>query len=241
MSLNSIKGFNKNAAIVLSECRLRHYDYLSDLLMEIRPQPKGVTTTVTTMLRKIDYFQSFGNQREVQSIIDMVEFFDFGNKQRMSIAKFENSPFAPIIKQYSTNVGKNGNSIKTYTFTDILAIIHDCESLILSYCMSDIDLKVRIQNQIDTLGYISTQTNKPEDRRFLIVLDVKALLSKNDGKPWGYAIETQSIGSGKHGRMTIKAADYDEQPVHKSDFIYAENVYKNSKGYWYLNKYEMRG
>lgn len=241
MSLNSIKGFNKNAAIVLSECRLRHYDYLSDLLMEIRPQPKGVTTTVTTMLRKIDYFQSFGNQREVQSIIDMVEFFDFGNKQRMSITKFENSPFAPIIKQYSTNVGKNGNPIKTYTFADIFAIIHDCESLILSYHMSDIDLKVRVQNQIDTLGYISTQTNKPEDRRFLIVLDVKALLSKSDGRPWGYAIETQSIGSGKHGRMTIRAADYDEQPVHKSDFIYAENVYKNSKGYWYLNKYEMRG
>lgn len=239
MSLNAIKGFNRNTANVLAECRVKHYKYLSDLLMELRTH--SIKDTTTTMLRKIDYFQPFGNQREVQSIIDMVKFFDFGDLRSMRIAKFENSVFAPVIKKYSTNIGKNGNALKTHTFTDLPAIIHKCEELIFSYEMTDIDLKVRIQNQQDILGYISTQTNKPEDRRLLIVLDVRALLSKTDGSPWGYAIETQSIGSGKHGRMTIKATDYDKLPVHESDFIYAVNVYKNKKGYWYLNQYEKRG
>ena len=66
-------------------------------------------------------------------------------------------------------------------------------------------------------------------------------MSKQTRHPWGYAIETQSIGSGKHGRMTIKARDYDNAPVEKNNIIYAERVYKNAKGYWYLDNYTIRG
>ena len=84
-------------------------------------------------------------------------------------------------------------------------------------------------------------TGKESDRRLLIVLDVKPLISKQNNSAWGYAIETQSIGSGKHGRMTIRASDFDELPIAKQDIIYAENIYKNKKGYWYLNQYSKRG
>lgn len=241
MSLNAIKGFNKSAGVILAECGKKKYEYFSDLLMEIRPAPKSVTSTVTTMLTKIDYFQSFGNQRELLAIIDMVEAFKYGEMKSIRLSRFENSPFAEIITRYSTNIGKNGNALKTYTITDCISIIHECEQQILSIGLQNIDLKVRIQNQIEILGYISTMTGKESDRRLLIVLDVKPLISKQNNSAWGYAIETQSIGSGKHGRMTIRASDFDELPIAKQDIIYAENIYKNKKGYWYLNQYSKRG
>ena len=237
--LSSIKGFNKQAGLVLAAVRDNQYNYLSDLLIELRPQK--ITPTVTKLLCKIDYFEQFGNQREVSSIIDMVEYFDYGHKNSVRESVITGTYWEDSIKKHSTNIGKKGNILKTYTIQDCLAVIHDAEDVIKNAHLADVDLKVKIQNQNDVLGYISTQTNREEDRRLLIVLDVRKLISKTDNRPWGYAIETQSVGSGKHGRMTIKANDYNEQPISKSDIIYADNVYKNRSGYWYLNQYTKKG
>lgn len=237
--LSSIKGFNKQAGLVLAAVRDNQYNYLSDLLIELRPHK--ITPTVTKLLCKIDYFEQFGNQREVTSIINMVEYFDYGRKNSVRESVITGTYWEASIKKHSTNIGKKGNILKTYTIQDCLAVIHDAEDVIKNAHLTDVDLKVKIQNQNDVLGYISTQTNKEEDRRLLIVLDVRKLISKTDNRPWGYAIETQSVGSGKHGRMTIKANDYNEQPISKSDIIYADNVYKNRSGYWYLNQYTKKG
>lgn len=238
-SLASIKGFSKQVGAILASVKNKRYDYFSDLLIELRPQK--VTPTSTKLLTKIDYFEQFGNQRELMSIIDMVEFFDYGKKATIRLAQMEKTPWTNIIQNHSTNIGKNGNLLKTYTIQDCMSIIHEAEKSIKSVGFSDVDLRVKIQNQIDILGYISTQTNLESDRRLLVILDVRALLSKQDKQPWAYAIETQSIGSGKHGRMTVRAESYYDQPIKKHDIIYADNVYKNKKGYWYLNRYTMKG
>ena len=237
--LNTIKGFSKSIGAVLAEVKDTHYEYFSDLLMDIRP--RKATETVTKLLTKIDYFQQFGNQYEVFRIIDMVELFEYGNRHTMRLAQIEKTPWADIIKKYSTNIGKNGNKLKTYTIQDCIGIIHEAEKNILSLGLPDIDIKVKLQNQIDILGYISTQTQKEEDRKLLVILDCRALIDKDSKSPWGYAIETQSLGSGKHGRMTIRSVDFDKQPLKKQDIIYADNVFRNKKGYWYLNKYSIRG
>lgn len=48
-------------------------------------------------------------------------------------------------------------------------ILHECEDYIKSLNISEINLKVKMQNQLDILGYIDIKTGVPEDRRKLIV------------------------------------------------------------------------
>ena len=239
MALNSIKGFNKAVGRILAERKDNKYEYFSDLLMEIRPL--SVTANSTSLLTKIDYFEQFGNNRELLQIIDVCEAFKYGEMKTIREGKFEKTAWADIVREHSTNIGKNGNKLKTYTILDCPAIIHEIETRIKHAGYSELDMRVKIQNQLDILGYVSTLTHQEADRRLLVVLDVHALMNKQTRHPWGYAIETQSIGSGKHGRMTIKARDYDNAPVEKNNIIYAERVYKNAKGYWYLDNYTIRG
>lgn len=240
MALKAIKGFNKAAGIVLAESSKKHYGYFCDLICDIRPAPYSITETTTRMLVKIDYFTMFGNQRELSTIIDLCEKFDYGNRRSLRASQIPDE-WLKIVQKHSTNIGKNGNVLKTYTIQDCRAILHDLEDMVRAKHFEELDLKVKIQNQLDVLGYISTVTQSEKDRRLLVVIDVNPLLNKETGIAWGYAISTQSIGSGKHGRMTIRAEDFNQVPLHKHSIIYADNVYKNRKGYWYLNKYELRG
>lgn len=240
MMLKSIKGFNVAHGVVLSERGRQHYDYLSDLLCDIRPH--GITENVTKKLAKIDYFEMFGNQREVNAIIDACEAFNYGERKTIRYDNFANNVlYKDAVLENSSNIGKNGNKLKTYTINSCRYVLHKIEETIKQNRFQELDLKVRIQNQIDTLGYISTVTNQESDRRLLVVLKLRKLVNSTSKQPWGYAIETQSLGSGKHGNMTIRAKDFDEVPVQVNSIIYANNVYQNNKGYWYLNNYELRG
>ena len=92
---------------------------------------------------------------------------------------------------------------------------------------------------MENLGYIDLTTNKEEDRRKLLVTDMRPMRSKDSGTVWGYALFTRSIGSGKSSRMTLRAKDYEYEPVQKGDILYAKHVYKNKAGYWYLDDYEV--
>ena len=85
---------------------------------------------------------------------------------------------------------------------------------------------------------IDLTTNKPEDRRKLIVMDVFPLKSKKDNSIWGYAIQTRSIGSGKTSRLTLRSRIYDKKPIKRFDVIFASDVQKERSGYWYLIGYD---
>ena len=239
MALNSIKGFNKSVGRLLAEKKENHYQYFSDLLMELRPF--SVTATTTTLLTKIDYFEQFGNTRELLQIIDVCEMFKYGEMRTIRESKFENTAWADIVRRHATNVGKKGNLLKTFTILDCPEIIRNIEDRIKNAGYSEVDMRIRIQNQLEILGYVSTITHQEKDRRLLVVLDVYALIGHTTHLPWGYVIETQSLGSGKHGRMTIRAEDYVRNPVEKNNIVYADHVYKNAKGYWYLDEYTLRG
>ena len=55
--------------------------------------------------------------------------------------------------------------------------------------IEDFDLKSKIQIQLENLGYIDLTTNKKEDRRKLLVMDVYPLRSKKTKEVWAYAIQ----------------------------------------------------
>ena len=112
------------------------------------------------------------------------------------------------------------------------------EKYIKSINMNELSIKTMMANQLDILGYINLTTNKEEDRRKLLVTDLVPLKNKDSGEIWGYATFTQSIGSGKSSRLTVKAKAYKQEPFNKMDIVYAKSVEKNPKGYWYLIDYE---
>lgn len=118
-------------------------------------------------------------------------------------------------------------------------ILHRCEEKILSSGISDLSFRLKIQNQEEILGSIDLTTGREEDRRLIIISKLVPLLSKDTGKPWGYALFTQSLGSGKKARLTLRSRLFDQIPIREHSIIFADAVSKNRSGYWYLDQYHI--
>lgn len=118
-------------------------------------------------------------------------------------------------------------------------ILHQCEDAIKAKHIEDLSFRTRIKNQEDILGSVDLTTGREEDRRLILVSDIHPLLSKDTGKPWGYAVFTQSLGSGKKARLTLRSRLYSQQPIQKYSLIYAEKCTLNKSGYWYLDQYRI--
>ena len=187
------------------------------------------------ILIKIGYFEEFGNMGELLKLVQVYSFFKNGTAKSVSKSKVVGF-LTDIISDYATDKGVKGNELKSYTITDMDGLLAACEEQIRKSDVPDLTLKVKIQNSIDYLGYVGIQTGLPEDRRKLLITEVFPMRGQN-GVPWGYKVNTQSLGTGKQSSLTIPARIYAENQVAKGDIVYADNCYKNPKGYWYLNSY----
>lgn len=123
----------------------------------------------------------------------------------------------------------------------VAQVLRECEDRVLAAGIEDLPFRVKIKNQQDILGYVDIQTGKEEDRRLVLVSDFRPLLSKDTGKPWGYACFTQSLGSGKRIRLTLRSRQYDQNPIKNGSIIYVDRCTKNKSGYWYLDQYHLVG
>ena len=195
----------------------------------------SIDTRQLDILIKIGYFEEFGNMGELLKLVQVYSFFKNGTAKSVSKSKVVGF-LADIISDYATDKGVKGNELKSYTITDMDGLLVACEEQIRKLDVPDLTLKVKIQNSIDYLGYVGIQTGLPEDRRKLLITEVFPMRGQN-GVPWGYKVNTQSLGTGKQSSLTIPARIYAENQVAKGDIVYAENCYKNPKGYWYLNSY----
>ena len=195
----------------------------------------SIDTRQLDILIKIGYFEEFGNMGELLKLVQAYSFFKNGTAKSVSKSKVVGF-LTDIISDYATDKGVKGNELKSYTITDMDGLLAACEEQIRKSNIPDLTLKVKIQNSIDYLGYVGIQTGLPEDRRKLLITEVFPMRGQN-GVPWGYKVNTQSLGTGKQSSLTIPARIYAENQVAKGDIVYAENCYKNPKGYWYLNSY----
>lgn len=195
----------------------------------------SIDTRQLDILIKIGYFEEFGNMGELLKLVQVYSFFKNGTAKSVSKSKVVGF-LADIISDYATDKGVKGNELKSYTITNMDGLLAACEEQIRKSDVPDLTLKVKIQNSIEYLGYVGIQTGLPEDRRKLLITEVFPMRGQ-DGVPWGYRINTQSLGTGKQSSLTIPARLYNGQQVAKGDVVYAENCYKNPKGYWYLNSY----
>lgn len=123
----------------------------------------------------------------------------------------------------------------------VAQVLRECEGRVLAAGIEDLPFRVKIENQQEILGYVDIRTGKEEDRRLVLVSDFRPLLSKDTGKPWGYACFTQSLGSGKRIRLTLRSRQYDQNPIKNGSIIYVDRCTKNKSGYWYLDQYHLVG
>ena len=236
--INSIKYMNSTVANELYDLAKRSDPKTFMSLLTLMNNETSIDTRQRDILIKIDFFVDFGNVTELSRIASIFVFFKNGTAKKVQKDKISGQMF-DVVSKYATDKNKNGTEAKSFTITDMAGLLNECESVIKSLHLPDLDLKCKIQNQIELMGYIDLTTNKKEDRRKLLITDVFPLSSKKDNTVWGYAAQTRSIGSGKVSRLTIRSSVYAKTPVKRFDIIYAKELEKNRSGYWYLLDYDL--
>lgn len=236
--INSIKYMNSTVANELYDLAKRSDPRTFMSLLTLMNNETSIDTRQRDILIKIDFFVDFGNVTELSRIASIFVFFKNGTAKKVQKDKISGQ-MLDVVSKYATDKNKNGTEAKSFTITDMAGLLNECESVIKSLHLPDLDLKCKIQNQIELMGYIDLTTNKKEDRRKLLITDVFPLSSKKDNTVWGYAAQTRSIGSGKVSRLTIRSSVYAKTPVKRFDIIYAKELEKNRSGYWYLLDYDL--
>lgn len=233
--IGSVKFLNNDVAEELYKLSKNKYETFIDLLIDIKNKT-SLNSRQLDILIKLDFFADFGNSKELLNIVEMAEQFKFGEIKTMKKEKLEGSYALDIVKKYATDTGKTGKLLKNYTILDCKSILRECEEYIKSLNIEDIDLRNKIINQQEYLGYISA-TEKPEDRPILFIKKVQPLKRKKDGKQFGYGILTQSIGSGIISYFTIINKTFKEcGELKKNDIIQCLD-YDVRNGYYTLKKY----
>ena len=236
--LESIKFMNSIVANELFALSEQHKPKtFMEMLLQVS-QNTSLNTRQRDILVKIDYFSDFGNIPELSRMIDLFAMFKDGSAKRISKEKLSGT-ILEIISQFASDTNKNGTIAKSFVINDMVGLLNACENMIRSLDLPDVDLKVKIQNQFELMGYIDLTTKKPEDRRKLLVTDLYPLANKEKGEIWGYAINTRSIGTGKTARLTIRSRRYEKTPIKRHDIICARELEQNQKGYWYLLNYDL--
>lgn len=236
--INSIKYMNSTVANELYDLAKRSDPKTFMSLLTLMNNETSIDTRQRDILIKIDFFVDFGNVTELSRIASVFAFFKNGTAKKVQKDKISGQ-MLDVVSKYATDKNKNGTEAKSFTITDMVGLLDECEDVIKSLHLPDLDLKCKIQNQIELMGYIDLTTNKKEDRRKLLITDVFPLSSKKDNTIWGYAVQTRSVGSGKASRLTIRSSVYAKAPIKRFDIIYAKELEKNRSGYWYLLDYDL--
>lgn len=238
-TLGSIKGYGATIGKTLYNCSQTHPDTFIEVLSNL--DRHGIKEAKFMPLILIDYFEQFGNQNELLRIAGYWELLKQGEaKSLRRDAVDADSLLQRVIPKYTTSKRKDGKDAAAFTFTDeesVMRCLQECESAVKSMDMEDVDMRTRIKNSVDILGYCDVRTGKEEDRKRLLVTDVTTL--KSDGAVWAYRISTKSLGSGKSARVSIRNDVYNATPVSNGDVIYVKDLYKNKAGYWYLSQYQI--
>lgn len=189
-------------------------------------------------LIKIDYFLDYGNIPTLSRINDLYCYFKQGEAKEIKKEKV-NGKLAELIAAHGTDKNAKGKELKSYTITDMPGLLEDLEAYVRSLELPDLDIRTRVANSKDLLGYVGVQTGLKGDRCKLIVLDVWPLKSKETGEPWAYRLSTQSLGTGKNATLTAYARVFDKHPVKAGDIIQTTpwDIKKNRSGYFYINSW----
>lgn len=233
--LSAIKGFSKAFARNCYECGKQNYKSFIDVLRWF--DSRSIKTARLEPLIKIDYFSQYGTIPALMNICEMWNMLQQGsaltvNKKKLDTATFE------LFKPYVISENTKGKELTLLKITDINSMLYSYEKIVIEKCKTDIPYRVKIQNQLDILGYVDLTTGVAEDRRKLFVTDCTEQKNQRSGETWAYRIGTKSVGTGKTARLTVRNSVYKKDPIQAGDILYAANLFKNDAGYWYLTDYK---
>jgi DNA polymerase III alpha subunit len=234
-SLSAIKGFGKTVGGYLYNCSKQNYKSFVNVLQHL--YSNAVKESKVRPLILIDYFQQFGNSKMLSTLLDTWELFKEGEAKLIKKDLITDGHLTEIMQKKCHSANKNGAESASYKIDNkVMEILNEYESALLAAPPKDFAIKEKFQFSLDILGYIDTVTNKEEDRRRLLIKNLIPLKDTNRDV-WAYRLETKSIGTGKTARITVKNDIFDKTPIIAGDIVYAESLYKNDKGYWYLSQY----
>lgn len=235
--LSSVKYMSKTVADELYNLAQNNtYESFSDLLFDLENKT-SIDSRQLDILIKIDFFSEFGNQRELFAINDTFEMFKEGTAKQIKKDRIDGTKYEEIVKRYSTDKTKSGGEAKSYTLTDPMAIIRDCEKQLKAVGVEDLGAFMKAKNFKDIMGYAGYVSGNEIDRNKLFISDVYPVRRKKDNEVFGYSLITQSIGSGKESRMTVFKRNYDKDPIKENDIIVCKRWGRDGK-YFQLLDYE---
>lgn len=233
--LSAIKGFSKAFARNCYECGKQNYKSFIDVLRWF--DSRSIKTARLEPLIKIDYFSQYGTIPALMNICDMWNMLQQGNALTVNKKKLDTATFE-LFKPYVISENTKGKELTLLKITDINSMLYSYEKIVVEKCKTDIPYRVKIQNQLDILGYVDLTTGAAEDRRKLFVTDCTEQKNQRSGETWAYRIGTKSVGTGKTARLTVRNSVYKKDPIQAGDILYAANLFKNDAGYWYLTDYK---
>lgn len=215
------------------------YEYFSDLLVFL-VENKSLNQKQIGILIKLNFFNKFGNAKELLKILEKVSFFKFGELCSIKKDKIRDIPFLyETVSKWSADKNAKGLTTETFKIENITKILHVCEEFVLSLNLSDFTYKEKVANQIEYTGDI-VPTMVEQDRPILRVKETFQLISKKTNKPWAYSVTAKSLGSGKETRYTIKSAVFKKEPLVPEDIIFCikhhqEDIYFHIDAYQKLS------
>lgn len=224
----SVKFMSAKSADVLYDLGKRHYDFFTDLLLDIS-SAGGVDARQLGILIHIDFFSDFGNQRELERIVGVFDLLKQGTAKKVNKEKVAGSFVEQAIQPYCTGTMKDGKEAASYTILDMPSALHACEEKILAMNLPDLDVIAKVRYFNDAMGYAGYVSGREEDRPLLYVKDLFPLKRKKDGKQFGYSLITQSIGSGIETRWTVFNRVFDLEPVAAGDVITCRSYTREGK------------
>lgn len=226
---SSIKGISASYAEALYELRDREYNSFIELLYDI--QTIGVPKDQIEALIKLDYFEEFGTIKELSLIYYQFQCFKKGEAKTISKDKLTDKIIYDIVARNANETAKQFNKINCRN------ILIEIEQYIKSLGLGDADIKTKIQNQMDYMGYIGIKTDKLEDRPRIIVLSIRVLKSAKTNKPWAISMDGQSIGSAKRANYTIRYSLYEKEQFNKCDIIRIKDWERDKRGYYWITNF----
>lgn len=227
---SSIKGLNAGYSDFLYSLKDNSYKTFTDLLYDI--QASGMPRDQVETLIKLDYFEEFGTCRELATIFKQFQFFKKGEAKTIAKSKIPDEITMSIIKRNANETEKQFNKLNCHN------ILNEIEQYIMTMNLGDVDIKTKIANQLEYMGYIGIKTDKSEDGPKIVILEMKVMKQREAVEPWGVIIDAQSIGSGKRSSYTIPYKLYKKCKFNKNDVIKIRDWYKNKRGYFYITDYE---
>lgn len=233
-SISTIKGFSASVGKHLwSSAQIQHKDFM-ELLYDL--DKRGVKAKIEPLI-KIDYFQQYGNQRELMKMWEMFNYFKQGTAKTLKREAVDGTILENPVRSHATWLRKDGTEAKSYTLTNVMEILSEVEELIRASNLPDVNDVVKVRNYSEIMGQNGYISGKEADRPKLFIKEVYPLKRRSDGKQFGYSILTQSIGSGIESRFTVFNRIYELAPIKKDDIIYAIDWDREKGQYFVLNSY----